>query len=30
LRDGLATLYVEEKNHEWYVLPKEHIKSLSN
>ena len=30
LRDGLATLYVEEKNHEWYVLPKEHVKSLSN
>ena len=30
LRDGLATLYVEEKNHEWYVLSKEHIQSLSN
>ena len=30
LRDGKATLYVEEKNHEWYVVSKDLIKSLSN
>lgn len=30
LRDGLATLYVEEQDHEWHIIPKERIKSLSN
>lgn len=30
LRGGKATLYVEEHNHEWYIISKEHIKSLSN
>jgi len=30
LRDGKATLYVEEKNHEWNIISKDHIKSLSN
>ncbi len=30
LRDGLATLYVEEQNHEWHIISKDHIKSLSN
>jgi hypothetical protein len=30
LRDGKATLYVEERDHEWYIIPKERIKSLSN
>lgn len=30
LRNGTPTLYVEEKDHEWYILSKEHIKSLSN
>jgi hypothetical protein len=30
LRDGKATLYVEEKNHEWHIIPKEYIKKLSN
>ena len=30
LRDGKATLYVEEKNHEWYVVSKDLIKSLSS
>lgn len=30
LRDGKATLYVEEQNHEWHIISKEHIKSLSN
>lgn len=30
LRGGRATLFVEEQNHEWYSLPKERIKSLSN
>ena len=30
LRGGQATLFVEEKDHEWYSLPKEHIKVLSN
>ena len=29
LRNGQATLYVEEKKHVWYVLDREHIKSLS-
>ncbi len=27
---GQAVLYVEEKNHEWHVLAKGHIKDLSN
>jgi hypothetical protein len=30
LRDGKATLYVEENNHEWHIIPKERIKDLSN
>jgi hypothetical protein len=30
LRDGKATLYVEENNHEWNIISKEHIKKLSN
>jgi hypothetical protein len=30
LKNGKSTLYVEEQNHEWHVLSKEHIKSLSN
>jgi hypothetical protein len=30
LRHGKSTLYVEEQNHEWHLLSKEHIKSLSN
>jgi hypothetical protein len=30
LRAGRATLFVEEQNHEWFSLPKERIKSLSN
>jgi len=30
LRDGLSTLYVEEQNHEWHIISKDHIKSLSN
>jgi hypothetical protein len=30
LRDGKATLYVEENNHEWHVISKDRIKSLSN
>ncbi len=30
LRDGKATLYVEEHNHEWHIISKEHIKKLSN
>jgi len=30
LRDGKATLYVEENNHEWRIISKEHIKKLSN
>ena len=30
LHDGKATLYVEEKNHEWYIIPKDRIKNLSN
>jgi hypothetical protein len=27
---GQATLYVEEENHEWHILSKDRIKSLSN
>jgi hypothetical protein len=30
LRDGRSTLYVEENNHEWHIISKEHIKKLSN
>jgi len=30
LRDGKSTLYVEEQNHEWHIISKDHIKSLSN
>ncbi len=30
LRGGQAILYVEEQNHEWHILSKDHIKSLSN
>lgn len=30
LRDGKSTLYVEENNHEWRIIPKEYIKKLSN
>ncbi len=30
LKHGKSTLYVEEQNHEWHILSKEHIKSLSN
>ena len=30
LRNGKSTLYIEEKDHEWHILSKEHIKSLSN
>ncbi|MBI5962657.1 MAG: ABC transporter substrate-binding protein [Chloroflexi bacterium] len=30
LRDGKSTLYVEEKNNEWYIISKDRIKSLSN
>ena len=30
LRDGRSTLFVEEQNHEWRVLSKDRIKSLSN
>jgi hypothetical protein len=30
LRDGKATLFVEENNHEWHIISKEHIKKLSN
>jgi hypothetical protein len=30
LRDGKATLYVEENNHEWRIISKEYIKKLSN
>jgi hypothetical protein len=30
LRNGKSTLYVEEQNHEWHILSKEHIKDLSN
>lgn len=30
LREGQATLYVEENHHEWHVIPKDQIKTLSN
>ena len=30
LRNNQATLFVEEQNHEWHILSKERIKSLSN
>jgi hypothetical protein len=30
LINGKSTLYVEEQNHEWHILSKERIKSLSN
>ena len=30
LRGGLATLYVEEHNHEWHILSKDRIKDLSS
>jgi len=30
LRNGKSTLYVEEQNHEWHILSKDHIKNLSN
>lgn len=30
LKNGKATLYVEEKNHEWNIISKDHIKRLSN
>jgi hypothetical protein len=30
LRGGRATLFVEQQNREWYILPKDRIKSLSN
>lgn len=30
LRGGQATLFVEKQNHEWYLLSRERIKSLSN
>jgi hypothetical protein len=30
LRNNQAILFVEEQNHEWHILPKDHIKSLSN
>jgi hypothetical protein len=30
LRDGQATLYVEENNHEWRIISKDRIKSFSN
>ncbi len=30
LRDGRAILYVEEKNNEWHILSKEHIKRISD
>jgi hypothetical protein len=30
LRNGKSTLYVEEQNHEWHILSKDRIKSLSN
>ncbi len=29
LRDGLATLFVEEKKHVWYALDRDRVKSLS-
>ncbi len=30
LREGQATLYVEEQDHGWYSLPKDRVKSLSD
>ncbi len=30
LRGGQATLFVEEQNHEWSILPKDRVKNLSN
>jgi hypothetical protein len=30
LRNGRSTLYVEEQNHEWHIISKDRIKSLSN
>lgn len=30
LRDGRATIYTEERDHEWHIITKEHIKKLSN
>lgn len=30
LKNSKATLFVEDKNHEWYVVSKDRIKSLSN
>ncbi len=30
LKNGKSTLYVEEQNHEWHILSKDRIKSLSN
>lgn len=30
LKNGKATLYVEEKNNEWNIISKDHIKRLSN
>jgi len=30
LRDGKATLYVEEIDQEWRIISKDRIKSLSN
>jgi hypothetical protein len=30
LRNGKSTLYVEEQNHEWHIVSKGRIKSLSN
>ena len=30
LRNGKSTLYVEEQNHGWHILSKDHIKNLSN
>jgi hypothetical protein len=30
LRNGKSTLNVEEKNHKWHIISKDHIKRLSN
>jgi hypothetical protein len=30
LKNGQSTLYVEEQNHEWHIISKDRIKSLSN
>jgi hypothetical protein len=30
LKNSKSTLYVEEQNHEWHILSKERIKSLSS